>query len=52
MAKTNYSFAKHQREVAKKQKKEEKRQRKAGILPKSESAEPIGTEPTPTPKTP
>lgn len=52
MAKTNYSFAKHQREVAKKQKKEEKRQRKAGILPKSEPVEPIGIEPMPTPKTP
>lgn len=29
MAKPNYSFAKRQRELAKKQKKEEKRQRKA-----------------------
>ncbi|NBR28851.1 MAG: hypothetical protein EBT83_10665 [Betaproteobacteria bacterium] len=30
MAKPNYSFAKRQREIAKKQKKEEKRLRKAG----------------------
>jgi hypothetical protein len=29
MARPNYAFAKHQRELAKKQKKEEKRQRKA-----------------------
>ena len=31
MAKPNYSFAKRQREIAKKQKKEEKRLRKAGM---------------------
>lgn len=31
MAKPNYSFAKRQREIAKKQKKEEKRLRKAGL---------------------
>ena len=30
MAKPNYSFAKRQREIAKKQKKEEKRMRKSG----------------------
>jgi hypothetical protein len=30
MAKTNYAFAKRQRDLAKKQKKEEKRQRKTG----------------------
>jgi hypothetical protein len=30
LAKPNYSFAKRQREIAKKQKKEEKRLRKAG----------------------
>ena len=29
MAKPNYSFAKHQREIAKKKKQEDKRQRKA-----------------------
>ena len=32
MAKPNYAFAKHQREIAKKQKKEAKRQRKAELL--------------------
>jgi hypothetical protein len=30
MAKPNYAFAKRQRDLSKKQKKEEKRQRKAG----------------------
>jgi hypothetical protein len=30
MIKTNYAFAKRQRDLAKKQKKEEKRQRKTG----------------------
>lgn len=34
MAKTNYSFEKRQKEIAKKKKQEEKRQRK--ILPKDE----------------
>jgi len=34
MAKTNYSFEKRQKEIAKKQKQEEKRQRK--ISPKGE----------------
>lgn len=34
MAKTNYSFEKRQKEIAKKQKQEEKRQRK--IAPKGE----------------
>ncbi len=52
MAKTNYSFAKHQREVAKKQKKEEKRQRKAGALPKTDSTEPAEAQTTAAPKTP
>ena len=32
MGRTNYTFAKHQREIAKKQKKEAKRLRKAEIL--------------------
>jgi hypothetical protein len=31
MAKPNYAFEKRQRDLAKKQKKEEKRQRKAGV---------------------
>lgn len=31
MARPNYAFAKHQREIAKKQKKEAKRLRKAGL---------------------
>lgn len=31
MARTNYSFEKRQRELAKKRKKEEKRKKKAGI---------------------
>ena len=52
MARTNYSFAKHQREIAKKQKKEEKRQRKAGLLPKSDPADSIPPEPSAPPQTP
>ena len=43
MAKTNYSFEKRQREIAKKKKQEEKRQRKAnrteaGTAPPAEDA--------------
>ena len=52
MARTNYSFAKHQREIANKQKKEEKRQRKAGILPKPEAADPIAPDTPAPPQTP
>ena len=52
MAKTNYSFAKHQREVAKKQKKEEKRQRKAGVLSKTESVDSSKPDTALTSKTP
>ena len=37
MAKPNYSFAKRQRDLAKKQKKEEKRLRKAGTPEKNVS---------------
>lgn len=37
MAKTNYSFEKRQKEIAKKQKQEEKRQRK--IMPKGEQSQ-------------
>ena len=48
MAKTNYSFEKRQRELAKKKKQEEKRQRKAnrtesGVTPPAED----GSTPTP-----
>ncbi len=46
MAKPNYSFAKRQREIAKKQKKEEKRLRKAGAeAPPAEGT--IGAEAVP-----
>ncbi|GEM_PF-332252 len=65
MAKPNYSFAKRQRELAKKKKKEEKRQRKAaeqepeqeiGETPETNSEAPA-SEPVPAaesaePKTP
>ena len=43
MAKPNYAFAKRQRDLARKQKKEEKRQRKAGEPEKN------ATEAAPTP---
>ena len=45
MAKPNYAYAKRQRDLAKKQKKEEKRQRKAGT-PATQSPE------TSTPRNP
>ena len=48
MAKTNYTFAKRQRELAKKRKKEEKRSRPSsstGDQPEGEPLEP-GTDPT------
>lgn len=44
MAKPNYAFAKRQRDLAKKQKKEEKRQRKIG----SNDNPPQETPPQPT----
>lgn len=44
MPKPNYAFAKRQRDLAKKQKKEEKRQRKLGSAP---PAAPEGTPPVP-----
>ncbi len=40
MAKPNYSFAKRQRDLAKKQKKEEKRLRKAALQPTPGAEEP------------
>ncbi len=48
MAKPNYSFAKRQRDLAKKKKKEEKRARKAaaGESPKADESE--GAEPETT----
>ena len=47
MAKPNYAFAKHQREIAKKQKKEEKRQRKAGPLQDPPAPDKVDVKPTP-----
>ncbi|MGH8469782.1 MAG: hypothetical protein ACREX3_09740 [Gammaproteobacteria bacterium] len=48
MAKPNYAFAKRQRDIAKKQKKEEKRQRKTGASdnPSQERPQPPGDEKT------
>jgi hypothetical protein len=43
MAKPNYSFAKRQRDLTKKQKKEEKRQRKSAAQP----AQPVDVGPPP-----
>jgi hypothetical protein len=40
MVKPNYSFAKRQRDLLKKQRKEEKRQRKAATPPATPSEEP------------
>jgi hypothetical protein len=40
MAKPNYAFAKRQRDLAKKQKKEEKRLRKAEANPSTQPQEP------------
>ena len=48
MAKPNYAFEKRQRDLAKKQKKEEKRQRKAGT-PEYQPAE--GPPPAPADET-
>ena len=47
MAKPNYAFAKRQRDLAKKQKKEEKRQRKTGTtdeLPREAPQPPVPTD--------
>lgn len=46
MPKPNYAFAKRQRDLAKKAKKEEKRQKKLGTTA-SEDGESPGTEPAP-----
>jgi hypothetical protein len=50
MAKPNYAFAKRQRDLAKKQKNEEKRQRKAGAKgtqPQEGQPLPAGNDKTP-----
>jgi hypothetical protein len=47
MAKTNYSFEKRQKEIAKKKKQEEKRQRKIapqGEQPENAPSQPLGEE--------
>jgi len=50
MGKPNYSFAKHQREIAKKKKKEAKLQRKAEQQQlKSAAVEPVAPPPPPAP---
>jgi hypothetical protein len=52
MARPNYSFAKHQREIAKKQKKEAKRLRKAEAS-QNKAADGAGeAQPPPAPQTP
>ena len=52
MVKPNYSFAKRQRDLAKKQKKEEKRLRKTGAVEKnaSEGQVPSPSDGDPVPK--
>ena len=52
MARPNYSFAKHQREIAKKQKKEAKRLRKAEAAQDKAPADVVEEQPAPEPKTP
>jgi hypothetical protein len=55
MAKPNYAFARRQRDLAKKQKQEEKRRRKAGtpdIAPSTETADTQSPLPPPKPDTP
>lgn len=51
MAKPNYAFAKRQRDLAKKAKKEEKRQKKLGTTenPAPEPVPPAGNDDKPTP---
>ena len=48
MAKPNYSFAKRQRELEKKNKKEEKRKNKAEGKVDEDTAEPEGSQPDQT----
>lgn len=47
MAKPNYAFAKRQRDLAKKAKKEEKRQKKLGTPEDAAAGENPATEPAP-----
>ena len=49
MGRTNYTFAKHQREMAKKQKKEAKRQRKAELLQQKSAGEAASSNPSAPP---
>lgn len=48
MARTNYSFAKHQREVAKKQKKEAKRLRKEELRREKDAPDTAAIVPPPS----
>jgi hypothetical protein len=50
MAKPNYAYQKRQRDLAKKQKKEEKRLRKAGPTPDPQQTPPARTESGETPE--
>jgi hypothetical protein len=52
MAKPNYGFAKHQREMAKKKKLEEKRQKKEAAKQQDEAPGQAGADATPTEGTP
>jgi hypothetical protein len=52
MAKPNYAFARRQRDLAKKQKQEEKRKRKAGTPDAAPDAEPADTQSLPVPPKP
>jgi len=52
MAKPNYAFARRQRDLAKKQKQEEKRRRKAGTPDAAPDAEPADTQSLPVPPKP
>jgi hypothetical protein len=52
MAKPNYAFARRQRDLAKKQKQEEKRRRKAGVPDTAPDAGPADTQSPPAPPKP
>ena len=52
MAKPNYGFAKHQREMAKKKKLEEKRQKKEAAKQQDENSGAAGTDGAPAGSTP
>jgi hypothetical protein len=52
MAKPNYAFARRQRDLAKKQKQEEKRRRKAGTPAVAPDAGPADTQSMPVPTKP